>query len=115
MMVENNIDLTFEVMVNSDKSERDIFKLLLAGLDSTSQTGGYITSSGNVLNLSRNALYGKDIDINDENAWMHYRFSLSVFPEITVDLTNQISLAKKIVSVLHESDCLAELVAEFEI
>ena len=117
-VAKNTEDLTFEIKIHSDMAEyEDIFNLLLTRLDSTSQVGGYILSCGNVLTLDKNSMYDENVNLRQEDAWIYYKYDLSVFPEKIekANINNQISLAKNIINILQESDCLAELIAEFDI
>lgn len=115
MKQDENIDLSFEIMIDSESSQEVIFDHILSKLESVSSKGGYLISSGNVLKLGGNALHDKSKTQCKEEGWMYYKFNLTVFPEVPVDLNNQISLVKKLFAILRELSCQAELIAEFEI
>jgi hypothetical protein len=105
-------DLTFSVMIDSELGELELIQAMVGNLAGSQRVGGYVRYEKNVLKLEKNSLYDaqKAQERNNES-WMYYRYSLSVFPEGEVTLVLQRKVASEIVSALGKEGASAELVA----
>jgi hypothetical protein len=103
-------------MIDSGLGERELIQAMVCNLAGSQRVGGYVRYEKNILKLEKNSLYDahKAQERNNES-WMYYRYSLSVFPEGEVALALQRKCAADILSALGREGANAELVAEFDL
>ena len=106
-------NLTFNVMIESDKSRMELLGIFLSSLPGSTIEGAYIRYEGNILELGKNISYDEEKARCDEDAWMYYRFDLTVFPEGQAEGESQVELANKILAIVRDCNGRAELVADF--
>lgn len=106
-------NLTFNVMIESDKSRMELLDIFLSGLPGSTIEGAYIRYAGNILELGKNISYDEEKSRCDEDAWMYYRFDLTVFPEGQAERETQIELANRILAIVRDCNGRVELIAEF--
>lgn len=105
------MDPTFEVLVESERTEAELLDALQRSLRGTRQ-GGYLLVRDNVLKFSENPLRDSSKLGNSERSWPYFRYSLSVFPQREPDLEVQKALANEVVAALRPYCADLELIAE---
>ncbi len=105
------MDPTFEVLVESERTEAELLEALQRPLRGTRQ-GGYLLAQGNVLKFSENPLRDSSKLGNGESSWPYFKYSLSVFPQHESDLEVQKALANELVAALRPYCSDLELIAE---
>lgn len=105
------MDPTFEVLVESERTEAELLDALQLSLHGARQ-GGYLLVQGNVLKFSENPLRDRSKLGNGERSWPYLKYSLSVFPQREPDLAVQNALANEVVAALRPYCSVLELIAE---
>jgi len=105
------MELTFEILVETEKSKEELMEILQEKIEGTVRQKGYLLLQNNVLKIEENPLHDKSRLGAGEDSWSYFKYSVSVFPQNETTIEEQKLLARKISNFLIEVAQQVELIA----
>ncbi|TWP27053.1 hypothetical protein ETU09_08005 [Apibacter muscae] len=107
-------DFSFTISINSEKSEQELFNLILNEIPETvKEAGAHIRLLNNIMKFDKNYDYDPNL-FKTEDAIYHYKYFLDIFPVGNVDLENQKKIMKILLDFFKNKNITRGLIAEIE-
>lgn len=108
-------DFSFTISINTEKSEEDIFNLILKEVpESIKEVGAHIRLFNNIMKFDLNSDYNPLKISDSQEGYLYYKYFLDVFPVGEVDLENQKRIITILINLFKKYNFKAELIAEEE-
>jgi hypothetical protein len=109
------MDMTFELLIETDAGESDLLNLLSSGFIGATRFGGYIEYLNNLMHFEKTFNHDREKIFSTEFPWMYYRYALMVYPLKDKNLEHQKQLAAELVLFMKKHAEFVELIADFEL
>ena len=108
-------DFSFTISINTEKSEEDIFNLILKEVpESIKEVGAHIRLFNNIMKFDLNSDYNPLKISDSQEGYLYYKYFLDVFPVGEVDLENQKRIITILINLFKKYNFKAELIADEE-
>jgi len=108
-------DFSFTISINTEKSEEDIFNLILKEVpESIKEVGAHIRLFNNIMKFDLNSDYNPLKILDSQEGYLYYKYFLDVFPVGKVDLENQKRIITILINLFKKYNFKTELIADEE-